>query len=89
MERHRKRVVARPLLSLAPLAAAATVAACGAHGPAPAIAEDDAGSQAPAARGAAAPSPPAAIAPRVMPNGKPACGNVASRAPRPPDCGER
>jgi hypothetical protein len=24
--------------------------------------------------------------PRTMPNGRPACGNVASRAPTPPDC---
>lgn len=26
-------------------------------------------------------------APRQLPNGAPACGNVASRAPRPVDCG--
>jgi hypothetical protein len=25
--------------------------------------------------------------PRLMPSGAPACGNVASRAPRPADCG--
>ena len=27
--------------------------------------------------------------PRVMPSGAPACGNVASRAPQPADCGTR
>ncbi len=27
------------------------------------------------------------VAPRTMPSGAPACGNVASRAPRPIDCG--
>ena len=27
-----------------------------------------------------------AIAPRVLHNGRPACGNVASRAPQPIDC---
>ncbi len=28
------------------------------------------------------------VRPRMMPSGAPACGNVASRAPRPADCGK-
>ncbi|CAN5872966.1 hypothetical protein BH11MYX3_BH11MYX3_34500 [soil metagenome] len=29
------------------------------------------------------------VAPRTMPSGSPACGNVASRAPQPADCVRR
>lgn len=45
----------------------------------------------------AAPAPPAkppakpaaTVAPRTLPNGRPACGNVMTKAPRPRDCEEK
>jgi len=64
---------ARPLLAVA----AFSVIACssgGAVGPEP--------EGAPALQTA----PPQPIVPRVMPSGRPACGNVTARSPHPKDC---
>jgi hypothetical protein len=74
----------RPLLTVA----AVTLAACGSSGVPAAIQPDPEAVTPPAATavatanataGMTGPAPEAT--PRVMPNGRPACGNVAMRAP--------
>jgi len=82
----KKRACMRPLLSVA---AAVTVAACSTTAPSPSgIAPE--GTQArpatPATPAASVLPGTAVAAPRLMQNGRPACGNVTGRAPRNPDC---
>ncbi|MGZ3424134.1 MAG: hypothetical protein ACXWUG_07570 [Polyangiales bacterium] len=70
------RTKVRPLLSLA---TAASLTACGSTptaGGTPTIAHDPAPSV----------SAEPVATPRLMPSGRPACGNVATRAPPDPSC---
>jgi len=41
---------------------------------------------APVAKPAPAPAAVVPVAPRTLPDGRPACGNVMGKAPRPPEC---
>jgi hypothetical protein len=87
-----RRSLVRPLLAVS----AVSLAACGSSALPAQITRDPAATPPPTAAPSASPAAPtgsgspagavapAAATPRVMPNGRPACGNVAMRAS--PDC---
>jgi hypothetical protein len=92
----RKRSVVRPLLTVAAAAVSLTACSSGAHFT---MADETAPvANAPTSSGSTETVPPGAVnavlvtpllTPRLLPNGSPACGNVAMRAPRPADCDRR